>query len=102
MSIRMIELERAVHIERESLREGKNRNRQEVSTSENRLRLKNKTDEYLARNLSRLMREVEERKKHIKGDLKQFQSQQEQTLGKVDTRIDATMERRNHGHIGQQ
>ena len=37
MSIRMSELERAVHVERESLREEKNRNRQEVGRSEKRL-----------------------------------------------------------------
>ena len=41
MSIRMIELERAVQIQRESLQEEINRYRHEVSTSENRLRLKN-------------------------------------------------------------
>ena len=53
MSIRMSELERAVHIERESLREETNRNRQEVGSSEKRLkerndehkRLKERTDE---------------------------------------------------------
>ena len=38
MSLRMSELKRAVHVERESLREEINRNRQEVSGSENRLR----------------------------------------------------------------
>ena len=38
MSIRMSELERAVHIERESLREEINRNRQEVGRSEKRLK----------------------------------------------------------------
>ena len=41
MSIRMIELERVVQIQRESLQEEINRYRHEVSTSENRLRLKN-------------------------------------------------------------
>ena len=41
MSIRMIELERAVQIQRERLQEEINRYRHEVSTSENRLRLKN-------------------------------------------------------------
>ena len=35
MSLRMSELERAVHVERENLREEINRNRQEVSRSEN-------------------------------------------------------------------
>ena len=38
MSIRMSELERAVHVERESLREEINRNRQEVGRSEKRLK----------------------------------------------------------------
>ena len=38
MSIRMSELKRAVHIERESLREEINRNRQEVGRSEKRLK----------------------------------------------------------------
>ena len=40
MSIRMSELERTVHIERESLREEINRNRQEVGRSEKRLKEK--------------------------------------------------------------
>ena len=39
MSIRMSELERAVHIERESLREEINRNRQEVGRSKKRLNM---------------------------------------------------------------
>ena len=38
MSIEMSELERAVHVERESLREEINRNRQEVGRSEKRLK----------------------------------------------------------------
>ena len=50
MSIRKSELERAVHVERENLREEINRNRQEVSRSEK--RLKERTDEHLAKNLS--------------------------------------------------
>ena len=41
MSIRMCELERAVHIERESLREEINRNRQEVGKSEKHLKERN-------------------------------------------------------------
>ena len=49
MSIRMSELERAVHIERESLREEINRNRQEVGRSEK--RLKERTDQHMAKNL---------------------------------------------------
>ena len=43
MSMRMIELERVVHVERESLREEINRNRQEIGRSEK--RLKERTDE---------------------------------------------------------
>ena len=59
MSIRMSELERAVHIERESMREEINGNRQEVSRSEK--RLKERTDEHIAKNLSRMTREAEQR-----------------------------------------
>ena len=59
MSIRMSELERAVHVERESLREEINRNRQEVGRSEK--RLKERTDEHLVKNLSRMTREAEQR-----------------------------------------
>ena len=46
MSIRMSELERAVHVERESMREEINRNRQEFGRSEK--RLKERTDEHIA------------------------------------------------------
>ena len=59
MSIRMSELERAVHVERENLREEINRKRQEASRSEK--RLKERTDEHLAKNLPRLTRENEQR-----------------------------------------
>ena len=58
----MIELERAVHVERESLREEIDRKRQEVSRNEK--RLKERTDEYLAKNLSRMTREAEQKEKH--------------------------------------
>ena len=57
MSLRMSGLERAIHIERESLREEINRNRQEVGKSEK--RLKQRTDKNLAKNLSRMTREAE-------------------------------------------
>ena len=59
MSIRLSELERAVHVERESLREEINRNRQEVGRSKK--RLKERTDEHLVKNLSRMTREAEQR-----------------------------------------
>ena len=59
MSIRISELERAVRIEREILREEINRNRQEVGRSEK--RLKERTDEHIAMNLSRMTREAKQR-----------------------------------------
>ena len=83
----MSEIEKAVCVEEESLQEEINRNRQAVSKSLR--RSKERIDEYLARFLSRMTREVEEREKLLRGDLDQFRSQQEQTLGTLDTRIDA-------------
>ena len=92
MSIRMSELERAVHIERESLREGINRNRQEVGRSEK--RSKERTDEHIAKNLSRMTREAEQRELRLRDDMEKLRIQQEQSLGTLDTKIDAMMERR--------
>ena len=91
MSIRMSELERAVHIERESLREEINRNRQEVGRSEK--RLKERTDEHMAKNLSRMTREAEQRELRLRDDMEKLRIQQEQSLGTLDTKIDAMMER---------
>ena len=91
MSIRMSELERAVHIERESLREEINRNRQEVGRSEK--RLKERTDKHIAKNLSRITREAEQRELRLRDDVEKFRIQQEQSLGTLDTKIDAMMER---------
>ena len=92
MSIRMSELEKAVHIERESLREEINRNRQEVGRSEK--RLKERTDEHMAKNLLRMTREAEQREFSLRDDMEKLRIQQEQSLGTLDTKIDATMERR--------
>ena len=92
MSTRMSELERAVHVERESLREEINRNRQEASRSEK--RLKERRDEHFAKNLSRLTREAEQRELRLRDDMEKLRIQQEQTLGTLDTKIDAMMERR--------
>ena len=92
MSIRMSELERAAHIERESLREEINRNRQEVGRSEK--RLKERTDEHMAKNLSRMTREAEQRELRLRDDMEKLRIQQEQSLGTLDTKIDAMMERR--------
>ena len=87
MSIRMSELERAVHIERESLREEINRNRQEVGRSEK--RWKERTDEHMTRNLSRMTREAEQRELRLRADMEKLRIQQE-----LDAKIDAMMERR--------
>ena len=92
MSIRMSELERAVHVERESLREEINRNRQEVGRSEK--RLKERTDEHMAKNWSRMTREAEQRELRLRDDMEKLRIQQEQSLGTLDTKIDAMMERR--------
>ena len=93
MSLRMSELERAVHVERENLREEINRNRQEWSRSEK--RLKERTEKHLAKNLSRMTRESEQRELRLRDDMEKKRVQQEQTLGTLDTKIDAMTERRS-------
>ena len=92
MSLRIIELGRAVHVERESLREGINRNRQEVSRSKK--RLKERKDEHLTKKLSQMAREAEQRELRLRDDMEKLRNQQEQTLGTLDTKKDAMMERR--------
>ena len=74
MSIRMSELERAVHVERESLREEINRNRQEAGRSVK--RLKERTDEHMAKNLSRMTREAEQRESRLRDDMEKLRKQQ--------------------------
>ena len=83
MSIRMSEPERVVHIERECLREEINRNRQEVGRSEK--RLKERPDEHIAKNLSRITRETEQRELRLRDDMEKLRIQQEQSLGTLDT-----------------
>ena len=92
MSIRMSEPEKAAHVKRESLHEEINRNRQEASRSEK--RVEERTDEHLAKNLSRLTREAEQRELRLRDVMEKLRIQQEQTLGTLDTKIDAMMERR--------
>ena len=92
LSIRLSELERAVHVERESLREEINRNRREAGKSEK--RLKKRTDEHIAKNLSRMTREAKQRELRLRDDMEKLRTQQGQTLGTLDTKIDAMMERR--------
>ena len=91
MSLRMSELERAVHVERENMRKEINRNRQEVSRSEK--RLKERTDEHLAKDLSRMTREAEQRELQLREDMEKLRIQQAQTLRTLDSKIDAMMER---------
>ena len=74
------------------MREEINRNRQEAGRSEK--RLKKTTDEHLAKKLSRLTREAEQRELRLRDDMEKLRTQQEQTLGTPDTKIDAMTERR--------
>ena len=99
MSLRMSKLERAVHVERENLREEINRNRREVSRSKK--RLKERTDEHLAKNLSRMTSEAEQRELRLRDDMEKLRIQQEQTLGTLYTNIDAMMERRTQAIMGR-
>ena len=71
-----------------------NRNRQAVDRSEKRLR--ERTDEYIAKNLSRMTREAEQRESRLRDDMEKLRTQQEQTLGTLDTKLEAMMERRTH------
>ena len=73
ISIRMSELERAVHVERESLREEINHNRQEVGRSEK--RLKERTDMHMAKNLSRMTKEAEQRELRLRDDMEKLRIQ---------------------------
>ena len=68
-----------------------NRNRQEVGRSEK--RLKERTDDHIAKNLSRMTREAEQRELRLRDDMEKLRIQQEQSLGTLDTKIDATIER---------
>ena len=92
MSIRMSELEKAVRIERKSQGEEINHNRQEVGRSKK--RLKERTDEDIAKNLSRMTREAEQRELRLRDDMEKLRIQQEQSLGTLGTKRDAMMERR--------
>ena len=56
--------------------------------------MREKTDEHLAKNFSRMTREVEHRESRLRDDMEKLRIQQEQTLGTLDTKIDAMMEKR--------
>ena len=50
--------------------------------------MKERTDEHLAKNLSRLTREAEQREFRLRDDMEKLRTQQEKTLGTLDTKID--------------
>ena len=83
-SIRSSELERAVHIERDNFLKEVARNSQE--TRQNEKRINERTNDLLAKKMSRKNREATE-------DLEQFWSQQEQALETFDTRLFVMMKR---------
>ena len=56
--------------------------------------MKERTDEHIAKNLSRMTREAEQRELRLRDDMEKLRIQQEQSLGTLDTKIDAMMERR--------
>ena len=56
--------------------------------------MKEITDEHLAKNLSQMTREAEQRELRLRDDMEKLTIQQEQKLGTLDTKIDAMMERR--------
>ena len=56
--------------------------------------MKERRDEHIAKNLSRMTREAEQRELRLRDDMEKLRIQQEQSLGTLDTKIDAMMERR--------
>ena len=50
--------------------------------------LKERTDEHIAKNLSRMTREAEQRELRLRDDMEKLRIQQEQSLGTLDTQID--------------
>ena len=56
--------------------------------------MKERTDGHLAKNLSQMTREAEQRELRLRDGMEKLRIQQEQTLGTLDTKIDAMMERR--------
>ena len=56
--------------------------------------MKERTDENLAKNLSRMTREAEQRELRLRDDMEKLTIQPAQILGTLETKIDAMMERR--------
>ena len=86
MSLKLSELERAFPAGRVQP--------QQTRISRSKKRLKERTDEHLAKNLSRMTREAEQRELRLRDDMEKMRIQQEQTLGTLGTKIRAMMERR--------
>ena len=56
--------------------------------------MKERTDEHIAKNLSQMTREAEQRELRLKDDMEKLRIEQEQSFGTLDTKIDAMIERR--------
>ena len=56
--------------------------------------MKEKNDEHLAKNLPWMTRDAEQREIRLRDDMRKLTTQQEQTLGTLDTKIYAMMEKR--------
>ena len=56
--------------------------------------MKERTDEHIAKKLSRMTREAEQRELRLRDDMEKLRIQLEQSLGTLDTKIDAMMEKR--------
>ena len=54
--------------------------------------MKERTNEHMTKNLSRMTREAERRELRLRDDMEKLRIQQEQTLGTLDTKIDSMME----------
>ena len=61
--------------------------------------MKERTIEYLAKNLSRMTREAEQKETRLRDDNEKLRNLQEQTLGTLDTRKDAKMEGRTQASM---
>ena len=86
MSIRMSEQERAVHVE------GERNKPQKTKVGRSEKRLKGRTEEHISKHLSRMTRQAEQRELRLRDDMEKLRMQQKQTLGTLDTKIDAMMD----------
>ena len=73
---------------------------QQARISRSEKRLKERTDEHLAKNLLRMTREAEQIELRLRDDMEKLIIQQEQTLGTLDTKIDGEANSGYHGQVG--